>query len=64
MEGAEITSSGWSTSPVRLRRTPPPPGVLGLPRQTTREDFIPYRRLSPQLEDLKWTIVAGIVGGS
>jgi len=65
MEGAEITlerlehvTRALATSRLRNRVFS---AFLG---ETTREDFIPYTAdFLLQLEDVKWTIVSGIVGG-
>jgi nanoRNase/pAp phosphatase (c-di-AMP/oligoRNAs hydrolase) len=65
MEGAEITverlehvSRALATSRLRNQVFS---AFLG---QTTREDFIPYTAdFLLQVEDVKWTIVSGIVGG-
>jgi nanoRNase/pAp phosphatase (c-di-AMP/oligoRNAs hydrolase) len=65
MEGAEITlerlehvTRALSTSRLRHRVFS---AFLG---ETTREDFIPYTAdFLLQVEDVKWTIVSGIVGG-
>jgi len=65
MEGAEITverlehvSRALATSRLRNQVLS---AFLG---QTTREDFIPYTAdFLLQVEDVKWTIVSGIVGG-
>jgi nanoRNase/pAp phosphatase (c-di-AMP/oligoRNAs hydrolase) len=65
MEGAEITverlehvARALATSRLRNQVLS---AFLG---QTTREDFIPYTAdFLLQVEDVKWTIVAGIVGG-
>src|SRR5262249_680229 len=65
MEGAEITverlehvSRAIATSRLRNQVLS---AFLG---QTTREDFIPYTAdFLLQVEDVKWTIVSGIVGG-
>jgi nanoRNase/pAp phosphatase (c-di-AMP/oligoRNAs hydrolase) len=40
-------------------------GLLRVPRRLAREDFIPYvADFFLQVEDVKWTVVAGIVGDS
>jgi len=65
MEGAEITlerlehvTRALATSRLRNRVFS---AFLG---ETTREDFIPYTAdFLLQVEDVKWTIVSGIVGG-
>jgi nanoRNase/pAp phosphatase (c-di-AMP/oligoRNAs hydrolase) len=65
MEGAEITverlehvARALATSRLRNQVLS---AFLG---QTTREDFIPYTAdFLLQVEDVKWTIVSGIVGG-
>ena len=65
MEGAEITierlehvTRALATSRLRHRVFS---AFLG---ETTREDFIPYTAdFFLQVEDVKWTIVSGIVGG-
>ena len=65
MEGAEITlerlehvTRALATSRLRNQVFS---AFLG---ETTREDFIPYTAdFLLQLEDVKWTIVSGIVGG-
>jgi nanoRNase/pAp phosphatase (c-di-AMP/oligoRNAs hydrolase) len=65
MEGAEITierlehvTRALATSRLRNQVLS---AFLG---ETTREDFIPYTAdFLLQVEDVKWTIVSGIVGG-
>ena len=65
MEGAEITverlehvARALATSRLRNQVLS---AFLG---QTTREDFIPYTAdFLLQVEDVKWTIVSGVVGG-
>jgi nanoRNase/pAp phosphatase (c-di-AMP/oligoRNAs hydrolase) len=65
MEGAEITlerlehvTRALSTS--RLRRQV----LSAFMGETSREDFIPYTAdFLLQVEDVKWTIVSGVVGG-
>jgi nanoRNase/pAp phosphatase (c-di-AMP/oligoRNAs hydrolase) len=65
MEGAEITlerlehvARALASSHLRQRV------LTAFVGETTREDFIPYTAdFLLQVEDVKWTIVAGVVGG-
>lgn len=65
MEGAEITIERLEHVTRALGASRLKSGVLSaFLGETTREDFIPYTAdFLLQVEDVKWTIVAGIVGG-
>ena len=66
MEGAEITMERLAyVTKAHRDGQDEGTGVLRVPRRVPREDFIPYvADFFLQLEDTKWTLIAGIVNGS